>query len=57
MARELKDLDRKTREIMIIHGALHPKSVVNRIDVWRERGARVLISCEKCKKSEVKSLG
>ena len=54
---ELKDLDRKTRKMMTLHGAFHPKSDVDRLYVRRNRGGRGLISCEKCVKSEENNLG
>ena len=68
---ELKELDRKTRKvmtmivflfviiifIMTMHGALHPKSVINRLYMPREKGGRGLISCERCFRSEENSVG
>ena len=45
---ELKVLDRKTRKMMTIYGALHPKSDVNWVYVARQKGGRGLISCEMC---------
>ena len=50
-------MDRKTRKLMTIHGALHPKSDVDRIYVPRGKGGRGLISCEGCIRSEENSLG
>ena len=37
---ELKSLDRRTRKFMKMHGALHPKSDVDRVYVSREMGGR-----------------
>ena len=54
---EMKNLDRKTRKLMTMNGALHPRSDVNRLYVPRTRGGRGLISCEGCIKSEVNNLG
>ena len=68
---ELTELDRKTRKvmtmivfffviiifIMTMHGALHPKSVINRLYMPREKGGRGLISCERCIRSEENSVG
>ena len=45
---EVQRLDRKTRKIMTMYGALHVKSNVDRIYVPREKGGRGLISCENC---------
>ena len=42
---------------MTIHGALHPKSDVDRIYVPRGKGGRGLISCEGCIRAEENSLG
>ena len=43
---ELKDLDRKTTKMMATHGALHPKSDVDRLYLQKQKGGRGLISCE-----------
>ena len=45
---ELKSLGRRTRKFMIMHGALHPKSDVDRVYLSREMGGRGSISCEGC---------
>ena len=34
--RELKDVDRKSRETMTMHGELHPRSDVNRLYIKRK---------------------
>ena len=49
---ELKRMDTKTRKIMTIHGAIHPKSDVDRIYVPRGKGSRGLISSEWCTRGE-----
>ena len=41
---ELEKLDRQTRNIMTMNGALHPKSDVHRLYVARQRGGRGLQS-------------
>ena len=50
-------MDTKTRKIMTIHGALHPKSDIDRIYVPRGKGGRGLISCEGCIRGEEIRLG
>ena len=42
---------------MTIHGALHPKSDVDRIYVPRGKGGRGLLGCEGCIRVEENSLG
>ena len=54
---ELKGLDRKTRKFMTMHGALHPKSDIDRVYISREMGRRRLISCEGCIRMEENNLG
>ena len=54
---ELKSLDRKTRTFMTIHGALHPKSDIDRVYLSREMGVKGLISCEGCIMIEENNLG
>ena len=54
---EVQKLDRKTRKIMTMHGALHPKSDVDRIYMPRAKGERGLITCENCIRSEGTNLG
>lgn len=53
---ELKELDRKTRKMMTLHGALHPKSDVDQLYLPRQKGGRGLISCEMCVKGEENNL-
>ena len=53
---ELKVLDRKTRKMMTLYGALHPKSDVDRVYPARQKGGRGLISCEICVKAEENNL-
>ena len=54
---ELKILDRKTRKVLTMNGAFHPKSDVDRLYVSRVNGGRGPISCEGCVRSEENSLG
>ena len=54
---ELKSFDRRTRKSMTMHGALHPKSDVDRIYVSRKMGGRGLVSCEGCIRMEENNLG
>lgn len=54
---ELKEVDRKTRKYLTMHGAMHPKSDVDRLYVKRCDGGRGLISVEECVKGEENNLG
>ena len=45
---ELKSLDIRTRKFMTMHGALHPKSDVDRVYLSREMGGRGWKSCREC---------
>ena len=45
---ELQAIDRKTRKLFTIYGALHPKSDVDRLYVPRKEGGRCLITIEDC---------
>ena len=45
---ELQAIDRKTRKLFTINGALHPKSDVDRLYIPRKEGERDLISIEDC---------
>ena len=42
----LKKIDQRARMFMKMHGALHPKSYVDRVYFSGEMGGRGLISCE-----------
>ena len=54
---ELKQVDRKTRKIMTMNGALHPKSDIDRLYlIGRKNGGRGLISCEYCVRAEENNL-
>ena len=43
---ELKQMDQRTRKLMAMHKALHPRDDVNRLYVSRKEGGRVLASIE-----------
>ena len=45
---ELKEADRKTRKLLTLHGALHPRSNTDRLYLPRAEGGRGLISFEEC---------
>ena len=46
--KELEAIDRKTRKLFTIYGALHPKSDVDRLYISRKEGGRGLISIKDC---------
>ena len=54
---EVAKLNRRTRKMMTMYGALHPKIDVNRISLSTARGTRGLISCESCIRSEENNMG
>ena len=49
---DLKVLDRNTRKMITLYGALHPKTNVDRVHLAWQNGGRRLISCEWCVKAE-----
>ena len=53
---ELRNLDRKTRKILNMHQALHPRSNVDRLYLPRSKGGRGLLSTEECVNIEKRSL-
>ena len=53
---ELAELDRKTRKLLTIHGALHPKSNVSCLYVPRREGGRGLISVEDAINTEERNI-
>ena len=53
---ELQALDRKTRKMLTMHGAHHPKSDVDRMYLKRAEGGRGLIGVEDCLRREIDSL-
>ena len=53
---ELQAIDRKTRKLFTIYGALHPTSDADRLYIPRKEGRRGLISIEDCVELAVRSL-
>ena len=53
---ELEQLDRKTRELMAMYGAKHPKADVDRLYLEKCEGGRDLIGLEDCMEVEAHSL-
>ena len=53
---ELQAIDRKTRKLFTIYGALHPKSDVVRLYVPRKEGGGSLISIEDCVELAIRGL-
>ena len=49
---ELKEADRKTRKLLTLNGALHPRSNTDRLYLPRAEGGRGLISFEECIRQE-----
>ena len=49
-------MDRKTRKVLTIHGALHPRSNVNRLYLPRREGGGGLISVEDAVNTEEKNI-
>ena len=47
-------IDRKTRKLFTIYGALHPKSDVDRLYIPRKGGGRGLVSIEDCVKLAIR---
>ena len=45
------------RKFMKMHGAVHPKSDIDRVYLSREMGGRGLITCERCTRMEENKLG
>ena len=54
--KELRDMDVRTRKLMTLNGALHPRGNVGRLYLPRKNGGRGLIGCEDCVDSETKGL-
>ena len=53
---ELQAIDRKTRKLFTICGALHPTSDVDRLYIPRKKGGRGLISIEDCAELAISGL-
>ena len=54
---ELKELDRKTRELLTMHKELHAKNDLDRLYISRKEGGRELMSCESTIRNEENNLG
>ena len=53
---ELAELDRKTRKILTIHGALHPRSNISRLYLPRRKDGRGIISVEDAINTEKRNI-
>ena len=53
---ELEELDRKTRKLMTMYEAHHPKEEVDRLHLQRHDGGRGLTGLENCAQVEAHSL-
>ena len=53
---ELQAIDRKTRNLFTIYGALHPNSDVDKLYIPRKKGGRGLISIEDCVELAIRGL-
>ena len=54
--RELKDVNRKSRKTVTMHGALYLKSDVDRLYIKRKEGGRGLMGAEGCIREEENNL-
>ena len=54
---KLQNMDRKSRKLLTLYGAFHPKSNVDRLYLPRPKGGRGLISFKSCIRSEENSVG
>ena len=50
-------MDRKTRKVLNMYQALHPRSNVDRLYLPRSEGGKGLLSLEECVNAEKRSLG
>ena len=53
---ELQAINRNTRKLFTIYGALHPKSDVDRLRIPRKEGGRGLIPIEDCVELAIRGL-
>ena len=53
---ELQGIDRKTRKLFTVYGAIHSKSDVDRLNIPRKEGRRGLISIEDCVELAIRGL-
>ena len=54
---ELRNMDRKTRKVLNMYQALHPRSNVGRLYLPCSEGGKGLLSLEECVNAEKRSLG
>ena len=54
---ELSSMDRKTRKVLNMYQALHPRSNVDRLYLPRSEGGKGLLRLEECVNAEKRSLG
>ena len=54
---DLENIDRKTRKLMTINKALHPRACVARLYIPREQGGKGMQSVEDCINTERRTLG
>ena len=54
---ELKIIDRKTRKIMTLFRALHPRANTDRLYIPRKEGGKGLMNIEDCVNIEIRALG
>ena len=54
---ELRNMDKKTRKVLNMYQALHPRSNVDRLYLPRSEGGKGLLSLEECVNAEKRSLG
>ena len=52
----MQAIDRKTRKLFTIYGALHPKSDIDTLYIPRKKGGRGLISIEDCVELAIRGL-
>ena len=50
-------MDRKSRQLLILHGAPHPTSNVDRLYLPRGKAGRALINCESCVQAKETGIG
>ena len=53
---EAREMDRKTRKILTMNKALHPRADIDRLYVPRKLGGRGLINIEECIEAETQGL-
>ena len=54
---ELRNMDRKTRKLLTMYQAMHPRSNVDRLYLPHSEGGKGLLSLKECFNAEKRSLG